>query len=59
MVTYSDGSTRTHRSEPIFDSLVTTLEVPDVDDDEMWQILGYEHDPNCEWILTKAHREME
>jgi hypothetical protein len=36
-------------------NLVTTLEVPSVADDEMWELLAEEHDPECEWIATRAH----
>jgi hypothetical protein len=30
--------------------------VPAVDDDEAWERLAAEHDPECEWIATRAHR---
>lgn len=36
-------------------NLVTTLEVPSVADYEMWGLLAEEHDPECEWIATRAH----
>ena len=40
-------------------NLVTTWKPnpPNVEDSEMWDVLAGEHDPDCEWILTKAHRE--
>ena len=31
-------------------------EVPAVDDDEMWDAIAPEHDPECEWVVTRAHR---
>ncbi|MDA0771073.1 MAG: hypothetical protein O2821_12765 [Chloroflexi bacterium] len=37
-------------------NLGTSLDVPDVADDDMWDILAGEHDPDCEWITTRAHR---
>ncbi len=30
--------------------------VPDADDDEAWGELAAEHDDDCEWIATRAHR---
>jgi hypothetical protein len=30
--------------------------VPDADDDEAWGKLAAEHDNDCEWIATRAHR---
>lgn len=30
--------------------------VPDVRDDEAWEALAAEHEPDCEWITTRAHR---
>ena len=30
--------------------------VPDVNDDEAWLALEADHDPDCEWICTRAHR---
>jgi len=30
--------------------------VPDVYDDDAWEELAQEHDPDCEWIKTRAHR---
>ena len=38
--------------------LVTTLEVPASWDDEMWEALAEEHDPECEWIATRAHQSL-
>lgn len=40
-------------------NLVTTLEVPEINDDEMWDALAGEHDPECEWVATRAHRLYE
>lgn len=31
--------------------------VPAVNDDATWQRLAEAHDPNCVWILTRAHRD--
>jgi hypothetical protein len=31
-------------------------DVPAVDDDDAWQALAREHDVDCEWIETRAHR---
>ena len=31
-------------------------QVPDVTDDEAWEDLAKYHDPECEWIVTRAHR---
>lgn len=36
-------------------SLVTPVETPATTDDRMWFLMGAEHDPDCEWILTRAH----
>jgi len=33
--------------------------VPGVRDDEQWAELAKEHAPDCEWILTRAHRREE
>ena len=33
-----------------------TDEAPDTDDDEAWASLAAEHDPDCEWVRTRAHR---
>lgn len=30
--------------------------VPDIDDTYTWSALGLEHDDDCEWIITRAHR---
>ena len=30
---------------------------PDQDDDEAWEELATEHADDCEWILTRAHRQ--
>lgn len=30
--------------------------VPPVDDDEAWDVIAKEHDSDCEWVLTRAHR---
>lgn len=30
--------------------------VPDVNDDEEWERLATFHGPDCEWIITRAHR---
>jgi len=30
--------------------------VPDVDDNYMWEEIIYDHKPDCEWVLTRAHR---
>lgn len=30
--------------------------VPAVDDDEEWTRLATDHAPDCEWIVTRAHR---
>ena len=30
--------------------------LPDVDDEAMWDFLRYDHHPDCEWVLTRAHR---
>lgn len=31
--------------------------VPTEDDDDGWEELAEEHAPDCEWILTRAHRQ--
>jgi hypothetical protein len=35
---------------------VSSLDVPDVDDDDAWAEIAREHDDTCEWVLTRAHR---
>ena len=30
--------------------------LPSIGDDPAWQALAREHAPDCEWILTRAHR---
>lgn len=30
--------------------------VPDIHDDEAWEIIAAEHAKDCEWVLTRAHR---
>lgn len=30
--------------------------VPAADDDETWSALSLEHDDDCEWVWTRAHR---
>lgn len=30
--------------------------VPAADDDELWALIAPEHDANCEWVATRAHR---
>jgi len=30
--------------------------VPDVDDDEAWAAIASDHEHDCEWVLTRAHR---
>ena len=37
-------------------ALVTQFLAPAVDDDEMWACMAPEHDEECEWIATRAHR---
>ena len=37
---------------------VGTLDVPASWDDEMWEALAEEHDPDCEWIATRAHQSL-
>jgi hypothetical protein len=34
-----------------------TDSVPDVTDDAAWAALASEHNYNCEWIITRAHRK--
>lgn len=31
--------------------------VPSVHDDEAWEALATYHDPDCEWLTTRAHRQ--
>ena len=38
-------------------NLVISMDVPDYDDDEMWEMLAEEHDPECMWIATKGRIE--
>jgi hypothetical protein len=35
---------------------VSSLDVPDVTDDDAWEALAHEHEDHCEWVLTRAHR---
>ena len=37
-------------------SLTTPVDVPTVDDDAMWDAIAGEHDTECEWVQTRAHR---
>ena len=38
-------------------NLVTEVEpVPAVAECTMWEAMAPEHDPDCEWIVTRAHR---
>ena len=37
-------------------SLTTPVDVPTVGDDAMWDAIAGEHDPECEWVQTRAHR---
>jgi hypothetical protein len=37
-------------------NLTTEGDAPTVDDDEMWDAIAPEHDPDCEWVVTRAHR---
>lgn len=30
--------------------------VPPVDDDKAWDDLEGQHEPDCEWVITRAHR---
>ena len=32
--------------------------VPPIDDDAAWEALAKHHAPDCEWITTRAHREV-
>jgi hypothetical protein len=34
---------------------VIHLDPADIDDEEGWAIRAPEHEPDCEWILTRAH----
>jgi hypothetical protein len=40
-------------------NLTTEGDVPAVDDSEMWDLIAQEHDPECEWVVTRAHRMPE
>lgn len=31
-------------------------DVPKASDDEAWETLAEDHEPDCEWIATRAHR---
>lgn len=35
---------------------VVAGEVPDPDDDAAWEELADQHDDDCEWVATRAHR---
>jgi hypothetical protein len=37
-------------------SLTTPVDVPTVGDDAMWDAIAGEHDTECEWVQTRAHR---
>lgn len=34
-------------------------DVPAASDDAAWQELAKDHAPDCEWVLTRAHRRTE
>lgn len=37
---------------------ITTVKVPAVNDDKAWARIASEHNPDCEWVETRAHRRM-
>lgn len=40
-----------HRNVPM------GLSVPDVDHNAHWEALAISHKKDCEWVLTRAHRQ--
>jgi len=55
------NSMQTHTTEADVEciycySLTTPVDVPTVGDDAMWDAIAGEHDPECEWVQTRAHR---
>jgi hypothetical protein len=35
---------------------VVERDVPDLDDNESWSVEAQQHDPTCEWVMTRAFR---
>jgi hypothetical protein len=38
------------------DAEVPSRPVPDADNDTAWGIEALDHNPGCEWVVTRAHR---